>query len=274
MERAATFGLKTTDKALGTMPTGAIGASVEAGAALLFFIDRQGMGRDCITQQLQSLLSEWRVEPISEAIELHRHANWAPSSILILSTHGKSISDPEVAGEMAILVKLVPALPILVMSERCHFSEVTLAFGLGARGYLPTSLTMSEVTAIVRLVAQGGTYVPANILAGLFENHRSAPTQIPNETKSPCSFSPRQLHVLERLNEGKPNKVIAYELGMAESTVKVHIRHIMKKLSARNRTQIVLMTKDALRVRSTSVADSAHAPIPGLLTGYELSAGK
>jgi DNA-binding NarL/FixJ family response regulator len=53
---------------------------------------------------------------------------------------------------------------------------------------------------------------------------------------------------LERVAEGQPNKVIAYELGIAESTVKVHIRHMMKKLNARNRTQLVLMTKGALRV--------------------------
>jgi DNA-binding NarL/FixJ family response regulator len=255
MERTATFGLETTEKALAAMPAGMMGASAKATAALLFFIDREGVGRDCISQQLASLLYEWRVEPISEAIELHRHASWAPSSVLILSIHGKSMGDAEVAREMATLAKLAPAIPILVMSERCDASEVTLAFGLGVRGYLPTSLAMSEVTAIVRLVAQGGTYVPVNILAGLFENHRSAPTQLPHETEWPWSFSPRQLQVLERLNQGKQNKIIAYELGMAESTVKVHIRHIMKKLNARNRTQIALMTQKALQVRSASVAE-------------------
>jgi DNA-binding NarL/FixJ family response regulator len=239
MERAATFG---------------IGATAETGAALLFFIDRQGVGRDRISQQLASLLFEWRVEPISEAMELHRHANWAPSSVLILNIHGKSMDDAEVAEEMAMLTKLAPAVPILVMSEHCDASEVTSAFGLGARGYLPTSLAISEVTAIVRLVAQGGTYVPVNILAGLLENHRSAPAQLPHRTEWPWSFSPRQLQVLERLSEGKQNKIIAYELGMAESTVKVHIRHIMKKLNARNRTQIVLITRNALQLRSASVA--------------------
>jgi DNA-binding NarL/FixJ family response regulator len=61
---------------------------------------------------------------------------------------------------------------------------------------------------------------------------------------SPIQFSPRQLQVLERLRQGKQNKMIAYELGMCESTVKVHLRHIMKKLNARNRTQVVLLTQD------------------------------
>ena len=254
MERAATFGLQPEDKALAAVTAGAMGASVEAGSALLFFIDRQRMGRDCISQQLASLLSEWRVEPISGARELHRQVNWAPSSVLILNTHSESMDSPEVAGEMAMLAKLAPAVPILVMSERCDASEVTSAFRLGARGYLPTSLAISEVTAIVRLVAVGGTYVPANILGPLFETHRSVPAQIPDDIAGPCGFSPRQLQVLEQLSEGKQNKIIAYELGMGESTVKVHIRHIMKKLNARNRTQVVLMTKASLQVRSASVA--------------------
>ena len=182
-----------------------------------------------------------------------RSVNWAPSSALILNVHGTSMGDAEVAGEMAMLAKLAPFVPILIMSELCDASEVTLAFGLGARGYLPTSLAISEVTAIVRLVAHGGTYVPANILATLSENHRPAPTQVPEETEWPCSFSPRQMQVLERLKEGKQNKIIGYELGMAESTVKVHMRHIMKKLSARNRTQVVLMTNNAPKVRSALV---------------------
>jgi DNA-binding NarL/FixJ family response regulator len=91
-------------------------------------------------------------------------------------------------------------------------------------------------------------------LATLFDKRRSAPAQIPDETKWPCSFTPRQLEVLERLNEGKQNKAIAYELGMAESTVKVHIRQIMKKLNARNRTQVVLMSRNALQVKSKFVA--------------------
>jgi DNA-binding NarL/FixJ family response regulator len=61
---------------------------------------------------------------------------------------------------------------------------------------------------------------------------------------TPIEFSPRQLQVLDLLQQGKQNKIIAYELGMCESTVKVHIRQIMKKLNARNRKQVVLLTNN------------------------------
>ena len=52
-------------------------------------------------------------------------------------------------------------------------------------------------------------------------------------------LTPRQLEVLEHIKLGEPNKIIAYKLGMKECTVKVHVRDIMKKLKATNRTQLV-----------------------------------
>ncbi len=55
-------------------------------------------------------------------------------------------------------------------------------------------------------------------------------------------FTPRQTEVLKCLWQGKRNKAIAGELNMREGTVKVHVRHIMHKLHAQNRTQIVSLT--------------------------------
>jgi len=49
------------------------------------------------------------------------------------------------------------------------------------------------------------------------------------------------------LRRGKANKVIAYELNMRESTVKVHVRNIMKKLKARNRTEVAFMANELMR---------------------------
>jgi DNA-binding NarL/FixJ family response regulator len=48
----------------------------------------------------------------------------------------------------------------------------------------------------------------------------------------------REVEVAEAIRKGKPNKIIAYELNLCESTIKVHIRNIMKKLNATNRTQV------------------------------------
>ena len=58
------------------------------------------------------------------------------------------------------------------------------------------------------------------------------------------SAQQRQLMVVEALCQGMANKQIAYELSMSEHTVKVHLRHIMRKLKARNRTEVAVLTKD------------------------------
>ena len=55
-------------------------------------------------------------------------------------------------------------------------------------------------------------------------------------------LSPRQVLVARALRKGTPNKMIAYDLNMCESTVKVHVRHIMRKLKAKNRTQVAFLT--------------------------------
>ena len=59
--------------------------------------------------------------------------------------------------------------------------------------------------------------------------------------KSNGLFTTRQAAVIDALRQGKPNKIIAYELKMRESTVKVHVRNIMKKLNATNRTQVAYL---------------------------------
>ena len=57
-------------------------------------------------------------------------------------------------------------------------------------------------------------------------------------------FTTRQTSVAKALRQGKANKIIAYELNMCESTVKVHVRHIMKKLGATNRTEVAYKLSD------------------------------
>ena len=94
---------------------------------------------------------------------------------------------------------------------------------------MPTqTATLSITLAAIRLVKAGGTFVPVDLLLAP-RTDRMPPQQ--NRLTS------RQGAVLNHLQQGKANKIIAYELGMSESTVKVHVRNIMHKMGATNRTQ-------------------------------------
>jgi DNA-binding NarL/FixJ family response regulator len=211
---------------------------------IVLYIDKQRWGRDCVSEQLASQLSGWSIEPLASMSELKKEGDWSNESLVVLHAHSASVGTAEVVGEIAMIAEVAPGIPFVVMSDLEDAAEALLAIRSGARGYLPASLPLSQVIAAIRFVAEGGTYIPACVLKAASARQRTSPVPLVDGDGNPITFSPRQLQVLERLRQGKQNKIIAYELGMCESTVKVHIRLIMKKLNARNRTQVVLRTNN------------------------------
>jgi DNA-binding NarL/FixJ family response regulator len=127
----------------------------------------------------------------------------------------------------------------ILLSSQDNSSYALKALQVGASAYISTSMHLAVVSQILHLVHAGGTFVPASSLQQLS-------TQSPGDANpSPADLSglsPRQILVAKALRKGTPNKMIAYDLNMCESTVKVHVRHIMKKLKARNRTQVAFLT--------------------------------
>ena len=224
---------------------------------MLLYIDKQRLARDCISEQLAIHLPEWTIEPLASVCELREDEDWSRASLVIFNTHGESLRNADVAGEMAMIAKAAAGSSLVIMSDLDDATEVLLAAQLGARGYLPAGLPFRQVMAAIRFINEGGTYIPVCVLAASSELQRTSPAQPMDERGKPIEFSPRQIQVLERLQQGKQNKIIAYELGMCESTVKVHIRHIMRKLNARNRTQVVLLTNKMHSGSAVALAEHA-----------------
>jgi DNA-binding NarL/FixJ family response regulator len=128
-------------------------------------------------------------------------------------------------------------VPVAILSDYEDPENIRAAFDLGVRGYIPTSLASLVAAQAVHLICAGGTFAPADALlssAGTRGGGDGAPVIE--------GFTQRQAQILDCLRRGMANKLIAYELNMCESTVKVHIRNIMKKLNATNRTQVVYLT--------------------------------
>jgi DNA-binding NarL/FixJ family response regulator len=126
--------------------------------------------------------------------------------------------------------------PVVVLSDRDDVDEVNRALAHGVRGYIPTSVECEVLIAALRLINAGGTFVPADVLRSATTKHD---TSFENGRRSglhALDLTPRELSVIDLLREGKPNKLIAAQLDMQESTVKVHVRNILKKLHAANRT--------------------------------------
>jgi DNA-binding NarL/FixJ family response regulator len=214
------------------------------------FIDKQSLSRECIGALLATHLSEWAFQFAETIRDIPKTGESAGAFLVILHTHAVSIAAPEVAGEVRAITEATPEAHLIILSAVGEAAEVHMAMQLGARGYLPADLPFAQAAAAIRLVGDGGTYIPACVLAAALAPQRTSQTHPMDHDGNPVRFSRRQLEVLERLKQGKQNKIIAHELNMCESTVKVHIRHIMRKLKARNRTQVVLLTRNMHRCDS------------------------
>jgi len=105
--------------------------------------------------------------------------------------------------------------------------EVQRALQAGARGYILKSTPPSELAEVIRQVHAGKKRVPPEIAAQLAENLGSE------------SLTAREVEVLRRVAQGNRNRDIAELLFISEETVKVHIKHIMEKLGASDRTQAI-----------------------------------
>ena len=212
----------------------------------ILMIDERQLTLECFTSWLGTRITDMSVEAYASASEVARRAdlNATDVALLLLNIGARHISDPKSADELNMIQEILPNVPVVIISDHQETRQIVDALECGVRGYIPTSTEMAVVVGAIRLVQSGGVFVPASAFTamGRERGSRLSISEIAADSASK-DFTNRQKQVLACLQEGKPNKLIAHELEMCESTVKVHVRHIMKKLGATNRTQVAYLTK-------------------------------
>ena len=143
----------------------------------------------------------------------------------------------------ASLGDIVPSVPVVVVSDREEAFALFEALDLGIRAYFPSSLDPEILLGALQFVQGGGTFVPPEVLVNApMHRRRTQDTEL-KRMAGRRGLTLGEQRVLELLRTGQPNKVIARELNLQESTVKVYVRRIMKKLNAANRTQAALLAQ-------------------------------
>lgn len=137
-----------------------------------------------------------------------------------------------------------PNVPLVIMATSERWNDACAAIDAGARGYIPKSASSAIMIAALRLVLSGGIYLPPLVNQGGGGGPRRAVGRSgPNGAVDPSSerkLTPRQQEVLQCLARGQSNKEIAYQLGLSQGTVKIHIAAIFRAFKVRNRTQAVI----------------------------------
>jgi two-component system nitrate/nitrite response regulator NarL len=149
---------------------------------------------------------------------------------------GKSVSEA-----MNEIRSWRPDVKIVFLSQALHIDIIAECFAAGATGYLLENLSRDALQQSLKLVLTGEKVFPselASIISDLAPQQRhGSGTEM--ESDNP-NFSDRELEILQWLVRGDSNKVIAGKLDIAESTVKVHLKHILRKTHSLNRTQAAL----------------------------------
>ena len=136
---------------------------------------------------------------------------------------------PDISGISAVasIRAEFPDAKVIVLTTFEGDVEIQRALAAGVRAYLLKSAPLEELVETIRKVHSGRKHLPPQVAESLAEHF------------SGDALTDREVEVLKRMAEGDRNRDIGERLSISEETVKVHIRHIMDKLGAKDRTQAV-----------------------------------
>lgn len=155
---------------------------------------------------------------------------------------------PDVAGFAALQAfrLQLPGTPIAIISGEDDPDTVMQCLQLGARAFIPKSVSAQAMKCALEQVLQGGMFAPERAIDALADVARIASGRA---VKNPWGLTARHLEVATLLVDGMPNKLIADRLAIAESTVKLHVSAILRLMRVTNRSQaILLLAKSGLKL--------------------------
>jgi DNA-binding NarL/FixJ family response regulator len=207
--------------------------------AFIAVIESRIFLQECIRRSMQSAFS-LPILTCSTLSELELGLKPASAAIVIVSwMEGSNEVNTSVLNALS---ELVPNVPVVVLAQTNDADLARTAIRHGAKGYIPCTLGFDITVEAVRFVLAGGTYVPMDCVLATGSSALSSAVPRPSG-----GVTAREAAVIRAIQQGKPNKVIAYELNMCESTVKVHVRNLMKKMKAKNRTDLAIKMQTALQ---------------------------
>jgi DNA-binding NarL/FixJ family response regulator len=200
-------------------------------------VESRPLLRECICRSMESALSV-RVVTCSTLSELGGPPRHESVDLVVLSLI--DASSDACANALKELSEFASSRPVIALASTNDPDLARAALHYGAKGFIPVTMGFEIAIEVMRFVLAGGTYVPPDALLA------TDPVDLRATTLSPVNIlTRRELSVVRAIQQGKPNKVIAYEMNMCVSTVKVHVRNIMKKLNAKNRTDVAMVAMTA-----------------------------
>ena len=208
----------------------------------ILIVDDHGLVRE----GLQAILSRselfaqcveaWDAATLWSQLQQHADIDLVLMDIQLPETSGLSL--------LADITQRFPRLPVVMLSADHDAGIVQHSLEQGARGFLPKSSLNQVLVSAIRLVAAGGVYVPPEALQKpAIRSAPPAPLAHPEPLAvanvASLGFTARQSEVLGLLLQGMSNKQICRALDLAEPTVKIHVRGILRTLGVSSRAEVI-----------------------------------
>jgi two-component system nitrate/nitrite response regulator NarL len=177
-----------------------------------------------------------------DAGEAQRKAESLRPDVVLLDNHL-----PGVTGVAALpaLKAACPEARILMLTVSEDEDDLAAALKAGASGYLLKTIDGSDLSLAIRRAIAGDSVIAPEMTSKLVAAFRQSQTAPPPETESASAeLSPRETEILREIGSGGSNKEIARRLAIAESTVKVHVQHLLRKLEVSSRVHLAVIAKD------------------------------
>ena len=231
----------------GGMPAMSDGGSNRS--RLLIVVEQRALVRGFLGAWIADLDRDAEVISIPDAEAALPPDVLARATMVIIGVRAGALSDAWLGCQVAWLRANRADVPVVAITESDDAQMVRGGFGhLSLQGCIPTSSSMEVAAAAVRLVAAGGIYLPPNRREDHLPEQASLGSMRQSSPSLIARLTPRERAVLELLEQGMANKVIAYRLGMSQSTVKAHVHSIISKLNVRNRTEAAVTAYRPVRV--------------------------
>ncbi|MDQ2089702.1 response regulator [Marimonas arenosa] len=149
---------------------------------------------------------------------------------------------PDVDGlDGLVRIKTAAEVPVIVVSSMADNRVISGVISAGAAGFVPKHSQRDVFRTAIETVSRGERFTPEGFVAVSGNSNDGPDTD--DALARLASLTNQQARILQLVCEGKLNKQIAYDLSIAETTVKAHVTAIMRKLGVQSRTQAVLIAK-------------------------------
>lgn len=206
----------------------------------ILLVDDHTLFRSGIRALLQRQSDFEIVDEASDGVEGIKRAKQHRPDVILLDLNMPGLSGLEA---LQLLVEDLPDSAVIVLTVSEEAEELATALRNGARGYLLKNIETEALTSAIRRAAAGEPVISESMTAKLVQQFR-APSPVAaarnGTTAGTTPLTAREREIVQGLVRGESNKEIARELGVAESTVKIHVQNILKKLSLASRVQVAV----------------------------------